>query len=191
MQSENNCSKSLANVTNSIHDRQRESSVTFPFETLQSALNYVQKNIPGRQRYPNFFELERHSKPYFPDFHPQETQRVWCRVLKSIQRILLKHHRDARRAWMLCNLGDRTSPTLLAGKNPHEERRMRELSERRGERVQIHPRDAAKLFRVHPRTIYRWFDAINEDLEAEFARRRLIPPVAPPYATKDGQSPKD
>lgn len=183
----NNHSAALDNVTDSDHHRHRGEGVNYPFHSPQQAINFVQKNIPGRQRFPNFFELERSSRPYLPDFHPNQSERIWSRVLKSIQRVLLKHHRDARRAWMLCNLGDRSLPE---SKNPLEQKRMRALAERRGERTQIHPRDAAKEFRVSPRTIYRWFDRINEDLEAEFSRRKLIPPPAE-YGRQEAQGTKD
>ncbi len=173
---ENNYSKAGDNGTDCVHHRHRGERVNSPFQSLHSAISFCYRNIPGRQRYPNFFELERHSRPYLPDFHPDQSERVWSRVLKSIQRVLLKHHRDPRRAWMLCNLGDRTSPEILAGKNPHEEKRMRDLAERRGERVQMHPKEVAKLFQVSTRTVYRWLERIDDDLQWEFERRRLIPP---------------
>jgi hypothetical protein len=164
----------VADVTDYSHNRQHGRSEATPFSTLHEAVNFCYRNIPGRQKYPNFFELERGTRPYLADFDPNHVERIWARVLRGMQRVLLTHRRDARRAWMLCNLGDRAEVYSKSG-NPHEEKRMKEYAIRRGERIRMHPDDAAKYLDVSKRTIFRWLEKINADLESEFQRRRLIP----------------
>lgn len=121
-----------------------------PFSTVHEALRKYQLN-PARAKFINFFEPETKSKPYYPDFHNNHPDRLWARVTKCLHAVLSQYKPEQRLAWWMCNIGDRTKL--------------------------YHPDDIPFIFKVSRATAFRWLGNINDDIEDEFMRRKLIPRV--------------
>lgn len=122
----------------------------FPFSTVTQALNRYNLN-PARAKYVNFFEPEQFGKPYHEEFGSTHPDRVWSRIVLGIFTVLKQYPAQQRTVWWLCSIGDRTK--------------------------QLHPNDIREQMKISKRTIYRWLERINADIEEEFIRRKLIPRI--------------
>ena len=120
----------------------------YPFSTVTQALNRYNLN-PARAKYVNFFEPEQRGKPYYQDFDKSHPDRVWSRIVRGIFNVLRGYRPEQRAVWWICSIGDRTK--------------------------QLHPNDVRDRLKISKRTIYRWLEQINDDIEQEFIRRKLIP----------------
>lgn len=124
----------------------------YQFDSVNQAIRWYQTHNPARQKFLNILEPERGNKPQADDFCTENPVFLWINVVGAIEAILCELDRDRRQAFLLCEIGQN------------------------GERV--HPVEAAKLFRVHPRTVYRWLQEIREKLEREMQQREILEPTA-------------
>jgi hypothetical protein len=118
-----------------------------PFSTVFQALNYFLHANPARQKETCIIELDRGSKPIYEQFSGKYPADIWASVCKGIQRILSEWSEPHRLAFELYYL--------------HKAKE------------HIGKKKIANKLNISQRSFRRMI----EDLEDEFAKRQLIPPI--------------
>lgn len=119
------------------------------FTHLHQAVNFYNNKNPARAKYVNLLEPESRgaSNDYLGEYHPND---VWCSVCGAINYVLTRNQGPRAGAYQAAYIGNRD--------------------------YQKHPADIAGAYGVSIRTIYRWLERINDELESELIKRELLEP---------------
>lgn len=120
------------------------------FNHLSQAVRFINQMNPARSKPINLLENGSSSgRSFDPDFTGQSKQDVFASLVLGLKKTLALHNEHQQRAWKLRNLGD--------------------------SKKHLHPRDISSMMGVSPKTIYRWLNSIDDDLEREYKKRELLP----------------
>lgn len=127
-----------------------------PFRSVGHVIGWYISHNPARQRFVNFFEPDRGSKPQHADFSLYEGEDgspvdQWARIGWTLHTTLKHFTRTERRAFWL-RYGQ---------------------YEKRDERSSI--QDIAKTLGERPKAVARMIDRVHDALDQRFAAAELIP----------------
>ena len=131
---------------------QTESIVETPFQKLSQVLSYINEHNPARAKYAARIEPEAKSTRIIDDFTGDSPQDIFASAWAGVVTVLREQPYTRAAAWGRRNLGPRD--TQLA---------VEEIADRVGRSV---------------KSVYRWLDRIDDEMQKEFERRELIPSTA-------------
>lgn len=119
------------------------------FKHIHDALAFYNNKNPARAKSVNLIEPESRgsSNDYLGEHHPSD---IWASVCGAINYVLSRNTGPRSEAYRAAYVGNRD--------------------------YQKHPVDIAFSYGVSVRTIYRWLECINDELETELVKRELLEP---------------
>lgn len=128
---------------------QTKESVSTPFQSATEALAYINEKNPARAKYHSRIEPETSTRIIIDDFTGQSPKDIFASALAAVVSVLNEWPYVRAWAWSKRNLGPRSEHWAVE--------------------------DIALKCGRHKSRIYRWLDAIDDEIQEEMRRRYLIP----------------